>query len=191
MHNSGRRLCQVSRPCATFQDVYKNYWHVSAMVINVKNSFERRLGIWPAGFDKDGVMWCNTAFGNYPHKLPSSSNSSESAINSSGPADSFSLPGSSGATPLWMLLNYKKPVSVSSTFGSYHANNAVDENIKTYWSAATANEGEFIQSDLGNTSTINAIQINYADEDVDSAFLGKFLDIYHQYKLYYSVDGKK
>ena len=34
--------------------------------ISVKNNFERRLGIWPAGFDKDDVMWCNTAFGDYP-----------------------------------------------------------------------------------------------------------------------------
>jgi hypothetical protein len=88
----------------------------------VKNTFERRLGIWPAGFDKDGVMWCNTAFGDYPQYLP-----------------------------------YK---------------------------------GEWIQSDLGNLSTVNAIQINYADQDVDDNRLGKWNDQYHQYKLYYSTDGK-
>jgi len=55
---------------ATFQDIHKNYWHVSTMVISVKNTFERRLGIWPTGFDKDGLMWTNTAFGDYPHALP-------------------------------------------------------------------------------------------------------------------------
>ena len=49
-----------------------------------------------------------------------------------------------------MLLNYNKPVTVSSTFGGYEPNNAVDENIKTYWSAKTANKGEWIQSDLGD-----------------------------------------
>jgi hypothetical protein len=90
-----------------------------------------------------------------------------------------------------MLLNYKKPVVVSSTLGTYYANNAVDENIKTYWSAATANSGEYLQSDLGNLSTVNAIQINYADQDVDSSFLGKSLGTYHRYKLYYSMDAKK
>jgi hypothetical protein len=90
-----------------------------------------------------------------------------------------------------MLLNYKKPVVVSSTLASYYANNAVDESIRTYWSAATSNKGEFIQSDLGNESTVNAIQINYADQDVDSSFLGKSLGVFHQYKLYYSLDGKK
>ena len=67
----------------------------------------------------------------------------------------------------WMLLNYNKPVQVSSTLGGYLPNNAVDELAKTYWSAATANKGEWIQTDLGNVSTVNAVQINYADQDVD------------------------
>ena len=154
---------------ATFLDNFNNYWHISTSIICVKSTWERRMGIWPAGFDNDDVMWCNTAFGDYPLYLPSADK----------PA---------GAGPGWMLLNYKKPVQVSSTLGSYNANNAVDENIKTYWSATTANKGEWIQSDLGNVSTVNAIQINYADQDAE--FLGKQTDIYHQYKLYYSVDGK-
>jgi len=67
----------------------------------------------------------------------------------------------------------------------------VDENIKTYWSAASGNKGEWIQTDLGNTSLVNAIQINYADQDVDSNRLGKWPGQYHQYKLYASADGKK
>ncbi|MEY3376141.1 MAG: hypothetical protein RL463_446 [Bacteroidota bacterium] len=158
---------------ATFQDNQKKYWHVSTMVLAVKNNFERRLGIWPAGFDKDDVMYCNTAFGDYPHYLP-------------GDMIDHSQSRFTG----WMLLNYKKPVQVSSTLGSmYNANNAVDESIKTYWSAATSNKGEWLQTDLGNVSTVNAIQINYADQD--AVFLGKTLDQYHQYILYYSVDGKK
>jgi xylan 1,4-beta-xylosidase len=159
---------------STFQDNWKNYWHVSTISIGVKNNFERRNGIWPAGFDKDGVMYCNTAFGDYPHYLPASG------------ADH-----STNNFPGWMLLNYKKPVQVSSNLGGYYANNAVDESIKTYWSAASGNKGEWIQSDLGNVSTVNAVQINYADQDVDSAFLGKQTGTFHQYKLYYSTDGRK
>ncbi|MDB4900941.1 MAG: beta-xylosidase, partial [Mucilaginibacter sp.] len=81
------------------------------------------------------------------------------------------------------------PVQVSSTLGGYLPNNAVDENIKTYWSAKTANSGEWIQTDLGNESTVNAIQINYADQD--ATVLGKAKGIYTQYKLYYSSDSKK
>jgi hypothetical protein len=44
---------------------------------------------------------------------------------------------------------------------------------------------------LGNVSTVNAVQINYADQDVEANRLGKWNDQYHQYKLYYSIDGKK
>lgn len=165
---------------STFQDNLKNYWHISTISISVKNNFERRLGIWPAGFDKDGIMWCNTAFGDYPHWLPGHfEDSITSALEASRQV------GFSG----WMLLNYKTPVRVSSTLGGYHSNNAVDENIKTYWSAATANDGEWIQTDLNKLSTVNAIQINYADQD--AAFLGKQTNIYHQYKLYNSRDGQK
>ncbi len=159
---------------STFQDKWKNYWHISTMVIAVKNTFERRIGIWPAGFDKDDVMWCNTAFGDYPHYLPSTSKNEYGS--------GFSN---------WYLLNYNKPVLVSSTHDSYPANNAVDENIKTYWSAATGKKGEWIQTDLGNISTVKAIQINYADQDVDSDRLGKFNNQFHQYILYSSVDGNK
>jgi xylan 1,4-beta-xylosidase len=156
---------------ATFQDNNKNYWHVSTIMMSVKNTFERRLGIWPAGFDKDDVMWCNTAFGDYPHYLPDTS--------------------TPGKFTGWMLLNYDKPVLVSSTYGNYAPNKAVDENMKTYWSAASGNRGEWIQTDLGAVSTVYAIQINYADQDVDTDRLGKRTDQFHQYKLYYSSDGKK
>ncbi|MBC9932119.1 family 43 glycosylhydrolase [Chitinophaga qingshengii] len=161
---------------STFQDTKGNWWHVSTMVISVKNSFERRLGFWPAGFDKDDVLYCNTAFGDYPHYLNRGNNSA------SFENDARSFTG-------WMLLNYNKPVTVSSTLGGYLPNNAVDENIKTYWSAATGNKGEWIQSDLGAVSTVHAVQINYADQD--APFLGKQTDIYHQYLVYCSQDGKK
>ncbi|ETZ24233.1 xylosidase [Pedobacter sp. V48] len=157
---------------ATYQDKWKNYWHVSTIAISVKNNFERRLGIWPAGFDKDDIMYMDAAFGDYPHYLPTE-------------AQDHLKSGFTG----WMLLNYNKPVAVSSTLGSYYANNAVDESIKTYWSAKTGNKGEWIQTDLGDVSTVNAVQINYADQDAE--FLGKRQDIYHQYKLWYSADGVK
>jgi len=88
-----------------------------------------------------------------------------------------------------MLLNYNKPVQVSSTLGAYQANFAVDEDIKTYWSAKTGNSGEWFQTDLGDVSTINAIQINYADQDVE--FMGKTEGKMHQYKILGSNDGKK
>lgn len=165
---------------ATFQDVFGQYWHVSTMVLSVKNNFERRLGIWPTGFDPDDVMYCNTAFGDYPHYLPH-------VIKEKGLPMSYN----NGAFTGWMLLNYKKPVAVSSTLGGHSPNHAVDESIKTYWSARSANKGEWIHTDLGEVATVNAVQINYADQDVEQDRLGKRTDQYHQYKLWYSADGKK
>ncbi|MCB0450095.1 MAG: discoidin domain-containing protein [Confluentibacter sp.] len=159
---------------ATFQDNFNNYWHVSTIFISTKNNFERRLGIWPAGFDADDVMYCNTAYGDYPTLLP-------------GFAEGKDF--SKGLFTGWMLLNYQKPVQTSSNLGGYHPNFAVDEDIKTYWSAQTGNKGEWFQTDLGAVSTINAIQINYADQDAE--FMGKTLGKFHQYKIYGSTDGKK
>lgn len=170
---------------STFQDNNKNYWHVSTTVVSVKNTFERRIGIWPAGFDKDDVMWCNTSFGDYPHYLPGY----DDEVRVIQPGYPQNIYGPIKYFTGWMLLNYNKPVQVSSTLGGYFPNNAVDELIKTYWSAVTGNKGEWIQTDLGNISTVNALQINYADQDAE--FLGKQTGIFHQYKMYYSMDGKK
>jgi len=157
---------------ATFEDKWGNYWHVSTIGICVKNNFERRIGIWPAGFDVDDVMYCNTAFGDYPAYLPD------------GQEDHLKSRFTG-----WMLLNYQKPVTVSSTLGNYTANFAVDENIRTYWSAETSGANEWLQSDLGALCTVNAIQINYADQDAE--FLGKSSGVFHQYKILSSADGKK
>jgi xylan 1,4-beta-xylosidase len=161
----------------TFQDNFGNWWHISTIAIAIKNNFERRLGLWPAGFDKDNVLYANTAFGDYPHYLPIANN--KALFEQNHTLNTFTG---------WMLLNYNKPVTVSSTLGDYTANNAVDESIKTYWSAATANPGEWIRTDLGHLSTINAVQINYADQD--ATILGKANNIYHQYRLFYSTDNK-
>ncbi|MFM2229786.1 MAG: hypothetical protein RL607_1044 [Bacteroidota bacterium] len=158
---------------ATFQDTSEAYWHTATIGICVKNNFERRIGIWPAGFDADGILYSNTAYGDYPTYLPEA--------HKNHLTESFSG---------WMLLNYNKPVQVSSTLGGFQANLAVDEDIKTYWCAKTAKKGEYLISDLGETSTVHAIQINYADQDVE--LMGKpATTVGHQYLLQGSLDGKK
>jgi xylan 1,4-beta-xylosidase len=158
---------------ATFQDTSEAYWHTSTIGICVKNNFERRIGIWPAGFDADGILYSNTAYGDYPTYLP--------AAHKNHLTESFAG---------WMLLNYNKPVLVSSTLGGFQANLAVDEDIKSYWCAKSAKKGEYLISDLGEPSTVNAIQLNYADQDVE--LMGKPSTTKgHQYVLQGSLDGKK
>ncbi len=157
---------------ATFQDNNGEYWRVATIAIGVKNNFERRIGIWPAGFDTDDVMYCNTSYGDYPSLLPHEKPDHQK-----------------GNFVGWMLLNYQKPVQASSTLGGMQPNFAVDEDIKTYWSANTANAGEWFQSDLGEESTIRAIQVNFADHDAE--FMGKTQNKSHKYKIWSSADGKK
>ena len=77
---------------STFQDNYGNYWHISTMSISIRHMFERRLGLFPAAFDKDGVLKTFTAFGDYPTVMPDRKIDFEKESLFKG----------------WMLLSYKK-----------------------------------------------------------------------------------
>ena len=156
---------------STFQDKYGNYWHVSTMTISQKHMFERRLGFFPTFFDKDGVMYVYTGFGDFPFKVPTKKISS--------PEELF---------PQWMLLSYNKPVEVSSELSDHPKNYATNEDIRTFWSAQTGNKGEWISIDLKNECIVNAIQINYAEND--TKLFGREPNIYYQYLLQYSNDNK-
>jgi hypothetical protein len=156
---------------STFQDKYGNYWHISTMTISQKHMFERRLGLFPTFFDKDGVMYVYTGFGDFPMKVPSKK--------ITGPEELF---------PQWMLLSYNKPVEVSSELPNYPKNYTTDEEIRTFWSAQTGNKGEWITMDLQNECSINAIQINYAENE--TKLMGRSPNIYYQYLLEYSTDNK-
>ncbi len=134
---------------STLQDQYGNWWHIASMLIGVNNAFERRVGIFPAGFDDDGVMFCNNHFGDYPMLLPD---------HKMDPLkDSF---------PGWMLLSYKKAVTASSALPGFPAENIADENIRTYWAAAARRRGEYIVMDLGGVVSVNAVQLNFMEHNL-------------------------
>ena len=156
---------------STFQDKYGNYWHVSTMTISQKHMFERRLGLFPTFFDKDGEMHVYTGFGDFPFKVPTKK--------ISNPEELF---------PQWMLLSYNKPVEVSSELPDYPKRYATNEDIRTFWSARTGNKGEWISIDLQKECSVNAIQINYAENE--TKLFGRDPGIYYQYLLQYSSDNK-
>ena len=116
------------------------------MRISVNYDFERRVGLFPAGFDKDGVLYCNQNFADYPHRIPA------------GKFDAASQ------QPEWMLLSYKKPVTASSTAENSSPELAVNEDCRSWWSAAGAEPGEWLCVDLGKENDVRAIQVNMADE---------------------------
>ena len=51
---------------STMWDRNENLWHASTMRISVNHQFERRVGIWPAGFDEEGELFCNQNYGDWP-----------------------------------------------------------------------------------------------------------------------------
>jgi len=156
---------------STFQDKYGNYWHVSTMTISQKHMFERRLGLFPTFFDKDGEMYVYTGYGDFPLKVP--------AKKIFTPEEIFTQ---------WMLLSYNKPVEVSSEMPSHPKSFSADEDIRTFWSAQTGNKGEWLTIDLETECIVNAIQINYAENE--TKLFGRNPDIYYQYLLQYSSDNK-
>ncbi len=137
---------------STIADVYGNYWHVSTMRISVNHSFERRVGLFPAGFDEDGVMFCNQNFADYPFRIPE------------GKFDARNW------KPEWMLLSFRKPVTASSTAPGSDPALAVNEDIRTWWSAGSADQGEWLTVDLEEVKDVRAVQVNLADQDVAVQF---------------------
>ena len=125
---------------STIADKYGNYWHAATMRISVNHDFERRVGLFPAGFDADGVLFCNQNFADYPHEIPA------------GKFDAAAV------QPCWMLLSYRKAVTASSTAEGSAPANAVNETCRDWWSAGSDKPGEWLCVDLG------AIQVNMADE---------------------------
>jgi xylan 1,4-beta-xylosidase len=175
----------------TFADNYGNYWNTGTCKISVKDRFERRIDMFPAGFDKDDVMYSITSYGDFPTLLPNNKRDQ-----------------TKGAFSGWMLLSYKKTATVSSseecmdvqthrvdTGGKkvfekicYNAQNLTDEDIQSYWSAKTDKPGEWLQIDLGRKMRINALQINYADHKATQ--YNKAMDIYYQYQIFMSDDNQ-
>ena len=133
----------------TFQDKYGNYWHLATMSISQRHSFERRIALFPAYFDENDQLYARTEKGDYPFSIPDAKVDFQT--------DDRSMP--------WNLLSFRKTATASSTLDTYSANNANDETVETRWSAATGNVGEYWQVDLGKKMTVNAIHINFADQD--------------------------
>ena len=103
--------------------------------------------------------------------------------------------------PEWMLLSYKKPAWASSAADGSSPTLAVNEDIRTWWSAGTARAGEWLAVDLEKLCDIRAIQVNLADEGVGIPFpdecYGNEMGTRHietgpqlsQYRVEISADG--
>jgi hypothetical protein len=133
---------------STAEDSYGNLWHTSTMRISINHMFERRVGLWPAGFDADGELFCNTNYGDWPRKVPG------------GKADPWE-------NPEWYLLSYGKKATASSCEEGKEPGKALDENVQTWWRAKSNAPGEWLTADLGKPLDVYAVQINFADDKIE------------------------
>ena len=151
------------------------------MRVSMNHDFERRVGLWPAGFDKDGELFCNQRYGDWPMCV-------------SG------LRQDPWRDPAWMLLSAGKQTSASSCTEGHTPDKAVEENVQTWWQAASANRGEWLQIDLGRAFSVHAVQVNFADGKLDIPCPGQIVggtqaryieerDLQTRWKLECSLDG--
>lgn len=176
---------------STVKDNNGNLWHYSTMAISVNQLFERRLGMYPAGFEEDGQMYVNTAYGDYPHYLPDTK-VAEHKQRFSG----------------WMLLSYKKPVRTNSgivkadinaqdesesgymlpQIKGYDIAKINDEEIRSFWVSEVNNDSIYVEVDLQKQMDIKAIQINF--QDFNSIIFGRPDNLRQQFIIQTSDDGE-
>lgn len=170
-----------------------NHWHFSTMAISVNFKFERRIGMYPAGFEDNGQMYVNTAYGDYPHYLPD-----------------VKVDDHKHRFTGWMLLSKDKPVRSNSVLTGIERNVADehemgnmpeqespnysveminDENIRTLWVAESNSDSIWFEMDLERIMTINALQINF--QDFNANIFGKPDTLRQQFIIETSEDGEK
>lgn len=171
------------------EDTEGRWWHFATMSLSAVVNWERRLCMYPTFFDKDGILYSDTSFGDYPHVAPS-------------------VKGSKGEFAQWFLLSLDKPVLASSyaegsaaqaqgfadwnrpkTSSDFRAENLTDENCKSYWLAATNSEAEYFTVDLQDAATVYALQINYYDHY--AGLYGRPEGLSHRFIIEGSLDGEK
>ena len=178
---------------STVEDNNGNFWHYATMAISVNYKFERRIGMYPAGFEDDGQMYVNTAYGDYPHYLP------EAEVDEH--KERFTG---------WMLLSYQKPVTTNSTLNNVEINVVDesdsgymleqedkvaeislinDENIRTYWVAENNSDSIFVEVDLTEAMNVKAIQINF--QDYNAEIFGRPDTLKQQFVIEGSLDGEQ
>ena len=167
---------------STMEDAQGSWWHTATMRISKNHDFERRVGLWPAGFDADGQLFCNQRYGDWPVNV-----------------DEFRQ--DVWKNPSWMLLSDGKAASASSCVPGHEPEKAAEENVQTWWRAASADRGEWLCLDLGKAFDVHAVQVNFADDRIDIPCPGEIrpgtqaryieeADTVTQWKLEYSADGE-
>lgn len=176
---------------STVRDNHGHYWHYATMAISVNYKFERRIGMYPAGFEDNGQMYVNTAYGDYPHYLPGTE-----------------VEDHKNRFTGWMLLSYRKPVRTNSGVVDLEVNvvdesdegwmqeqirgfeieKVNDEEIRSYWVSEANDDSIYLEVDLEKVMDVKAIQINF--QDFRSDIYGRPDTLRQQFAILASTDGE-
>jgi len=133
---------------SNMRDQADNFWHISTLRISMNHIFERRVGLWPAGFDQDGELYCNQRYGDWPRSV------------SSGQDDPWQNPD-------WYLLSCGKPATASSHTVGKEPKFVTEENVQNWWRAQDNTPGQWLQIDLEQAMDVRAVQVNFADDKLE------------------------
>ena len=111
---------------STMRDKAQNLWHTATMRISKNHQFERRVGLWKAGFDADGELFCNQNYetGRSWWKTEQTDPWSE---------------------PEWVPFELRKTGGASSFVDGKEPEKAFDENVQTWW-RAEGKQGEWLET---------------------------------------------
>jgi hypothetical protein len=155
---------------STFEDNHGNFWNSGTPWLATNWTFERRVSMFPAGFDVDGQLFANTRFGDFPHYIPQKRWTNKDELFTG-----------------WMLLSYRKPVTASSVRDTFPASNITDENRQSFWVAEANRPGEWLMIDLQREYTVRAVQVNYID--YKSGLFANDSTVYTRFRIHASRDG--
>ena len=130
---------------STMEDREGLWWHTATMRISKNHVFERRVGIWPAGFDDVGNLYCNQRYGDWPYIIED-------------------IEKDPWADPRWYLLSYRAKVTSSGCEKGHEAALVVNENVQTWWKAKEQDAEPWLCLDLGTCDHVHVVQVNFADD---------------------------
>ncbi|MGQ1888979.1 family 43 glycosylhydrolase [Thermophagus sp. OGC60D27] len=178
----------------TMRQTNGQYWHFATMALASNSQWERRICMFPVYFDKEGLMYSNTDYGDYPRFGPDH-------------------PSKAGQHCGWMLLSYKGKTTVSSSklqikksttnddeieitelpattddYGNILTEVLTDENPKSFWVAEANDDQQWVQIEMQNPGKIYAFQLNF--HDYETGIYTRVDGLRHRFTLEVSDDGE-
>ena len=152
------------------EDKNGNFWKFNTVSISVNHMFERRVLMAPAAFNAHGELVVDTVLADYPLYAP---HAAEYAFDS--------------PRPLWQR-QIPVAVSASSALSGHEPERAVEETMRTWWSAESGAAEEWLMLEMADGAEVRALQVNFADQDITPVH-GRENDFSYRYTLEISPDG--